>query len=121
APTSRPAAGVRGAALLPNSARQFLMRHYQLLGVESSYGNTRGVPTADVLAFDPELKRLYVASESGTESVFEERGQELVSLGSVHASHAHSVAVDPRTHHVFLPLENVGGRPVLRIMEPGSQ
>lgn len=75
----------------------------------------------DVLAFDPTLKRLYVASESGTVSVFEERGKELMSLGSVHIPHAHSIAVDQRTHRVYLPLENVGGRPVLRIMEPMSQ
>lgn len=75
----------------------------------------------DVLALDPGLKRLYVASESGTVSVFEERGRELVSLGSLHVPHAHSVAVDPRTHRVYLPLENIGGRPVLRIMEPVSR
>ena len=34
--------------------------------------------------------------------------------------HAHSVCVDPATHLVYLPLENVGGRPVLRIMEPSG-
>ena len=34
------------------------------------------------------------------------------------ATNAHSVAVDPRTHLVYLPLRNVRGRPVLRIMAP---
>jgi hypothetical protein len=29
---------------------------------------------------------------------------------------AHTVAVDPQTHLVYVPLENVGGRPVLWIM-----
>jgi hypothetical protein len=28
------------------------------------------------------------------------------------------VSVDPRSHLVYLPLENVNGRPVLRILEP---
>jgi hypothetical protein len=32
--------------------------------------------------------------------------------------HAHTVAVDPATHRVYLPLENVNGRPVLRILAP---
>ena len=27
------------------------------------------------------------------------------------------VAVDPATHRVYFPLENVGGRPVLRVMD----
>ena len=27
------------------------------------------------------------------------------------------VAVDPHTHRVYLPLENVDGKPVLRILE----
>ncbi len=33
---------------------------------------------------------------------------------------AHSVRVDPKTHLVYFPLENVNGRPVLTIMEPLS-
>jgi len=28
------------------------------------------------------------------------------------------VAVDPKTHLVYLPLENVNGHPLLRIFEP---
>ena len=34
--------------------------------------------------------------------------------------HAHTVCVDPATHLVYLPLENLDGHPVLRIMEPGQ-
>jgi DNA-binding beta-propeller fold protein YncE len=70
----------------------------------------------DVLAFDPGWRRLYVASESGTVSVFTETGAGLVHEGDVRMPHAHSVAVDPRTHLIYLPLQNIGGRPVLRIM-----
>jgi DNA-binding beta-propeller fold protein YncE len=72
----------------------------------------------DVLSFDPGLGLLYVSAESGTVSVFRVRGKELVSQGQVTMPHAHTVCVDPGTHLVYLPLENVDGRPILRIMEP---
>jgi DNA-binding beta-propeller fold protein YncE len=71
----------------------------------------------DVLAWDPTRRRLYVASESGVLSAFSVDGATLRPVGELRAPHAHSVAVDPRTHHVYLPLENVGGRPVLRVLE----
>lgn len=73
----------------------------------------------DVLAIDPGLHRLYVASESGTVSVFDIGRAEQVKLGqALFAPHAHVVAVDPRTHKVFFPLQDIGGRPVLRIANP---
>lgn len=75
----------------------------------------------DVLAFDPGLRRLYVASESGALTVFEEGNSGLVSLGEYRASHSHTVAVDPSTHRVYLPLQDVGGRPVLRILVPPAR
>jgi DNA-binding beta-propeller fold protein YncE len=75
----------------------------------------------DVLAFDPGMRRLYVASESGTVSVFRVSATGTVKEGDVHAgSNAHVVAVDPSTHLVYLPLKDLGGRPVLRIMEPAT-
>jgi DNA-binding beta-propeller fold protein YncE len=72
----------------------------------------------DVLAWEPLLHRLYVASESGALSVFWLDRQTLRPIGEVRAPHAHTVAVDPRTRLVYLPLENINGRPVLRIYEP---
>lgn len=72
----------------------------------------------DVLAFDPGLNLLYVASEGGGVTVFKEKGRRLAKVAEVKAPNAHSVSVDPRTHRIYLPLKNVGGRPVLRIMEP---
>jgi DNA-binding beta-propeller fold protein YncE len=72
----------------------------------------------DVLAWDPSWRRLYVAAESGALSAYWLDGKTLRPIGEVRASHAHTVSVDPRTHLVYLPLENVGGRPVLRIYEP---
>jgi DNA-binding beta-propeller fold protein YncE len=72
----------------------------------------------DVLAYDPGLRRLYVSAESGQFHVFERKGARLALLGSFEMTHAHTVAVDPKTHLVYLPLENVDGRPLLRIMRP---
>ncbi len=74
----------------------------------------------DVLAYDPGLKRLYVSAESGTVTIFQNNGESLTLLGSLEMPHAHTVSVDPKTHLVYFPLENVGGRPILRIMQPAQ-
>lgn len=72
----------------------------------------------DVLAFDPASARLYVAAESGVLSVFHLAGRDLILDENLRIPHAHTVAVDPSSHLVYLPLENVTGRPVLRILSP---
>jgi len=72
----------------------------------------------DVLAFDSGLKRLYVSAESGNVFVFRENGKTLVDEGHISIPHAHTVCVDPNTHLVYFPLENIDGHPLLRIMEP---
>jgi DNA-binding beta-propeller fold protein YncE len=74
----------------------------------------------DVLAFDPGLARLYVSAESGTVTVLQESNRDLKTLGQFHMPHAHTVSVDPQTHLVYFPLENIGGRPLLRIMQPSQ-
>jgi DNA-binding beta-propeller fold protein YncE len=77
-------------------------------------------PDVDVLAFDPGLRRLYAASEPGTVAVFAVGANlSVTELGrGVVGPNAHSVAVDPTTHRLYFPLADVGGRPVLRVMEP---
>lgn len=75
----------------------------------------------DVLAFDRGLQRLYIGCESGAVAVFEERDGSLISIGEYRAPHAHTVAVDPTSHKVYLPLQDVGGKPVLRILSPQAQ
>jgi YVTN family beta-propeller protein len=81
--------------------------------------DTGGNP--DVLAFDQGLHRLYVASESGVVSVFDEQNRTLVLKASGKlADNAHTVAVDPSTHRVYFPLENIEGHPVLRVMDATS-
>jgi DNA-binding beta-propeller fold protein YncE len=74
----------------------------------------------DVLAFDSTLGRLYVGAEAGVVAVFEERDSSVTQLGWYRASGAHTVAVDPSTHKVYLPLEDVNGRPVLRVLLPSD-
>ena len=75
----------------------------------------------DVLAFDPGLKLLYVSAESGDVRVFREDGKKLVSLGALKMPYAHTVCVDPGTHLVYFPLQNLNGKPLLRIMKPAMQ
>ncbi len=73
--------------------------------------------TPDVLDLDRALQRVYVASESGPLTVFDYFGGAVRQLLKVDAGpNAHSVAVDPATHHIYLPLQNVNGHPVLREM-----
>jgi DNA-binding beta-propeller fold protein YncE len=75
----------------------------------------------DVLAFDRGLRRLYVACESGAVAIFDLRGAKLTPFGVYRAPYAHSVAVDPATHRVYLPLQEVGGKPMLRILQPAPR
>ena len=76
----------------------------------------------DVLAFDRGFGRLYVSAESGVISIFDERGKNLEKIGEgFFAANAHTVAVDQRTHRVYFPLQNVGGKPVLRIAVPSDK
>ncbi len=76
----------------------------------------------DVLAVDKGFGRLYVSAESGIITIFDERGRNLEKVGEGFlAPNAHSVAVDSRTHRVYFPLQNVGGKPVLRIAVPSDK
>lgn len=72
----------------------------------------------DVLAWDPSWRRLYVGAESGALSAFVADAKSLRPLVVIRMAHAHTVSVDPRTHLVYVPLENVKGHPVLRVFAP---
>jgi DNA-binding beta-propeller fold protein YncE len=76
----------------------------------------------DVLAFDAALQRLYVSAESGIITIFDEHDRGLQKVGEgLFAPYAHSVAVDPNTHRVYFPLQNINGKPVLRIAIPSDK
>ncbi|MDT5209779.1 MAG: hypothetical protein QOF67_2194 [Mycobacterium sp.] len=76
--------------------------------------------TPDVLAFDPGTNRVYVAAESGWVSIFDHDHGHLTVRGSAHlADGAHSLALDPTTHHSYIPIsKDHNGSPVLREYEP---
>jgi len=73
----------------------------------------------DVLAYDGGLHHLYVAGESGIMTIFSVQKESVKKIyeGFI-APHAHTVAVDQTTHFVYLPLENINGKPVLRVYKP---
>lgn len=76
----------------------------------------------DVLAFDTDLRRLYVSAESGIIAIFNEKDDRTLQLlaNDDLAPKAHTVAVDSSTHRVYFPLENVNGKPTLRIVVPSD-
>ena len=78
--------------------------------------------TPDVLAYDPGVRRVYAASESGVVSVVDDDHGHLSSRGSAHlADGAHSVALDPTTHHSYFPIpKGPNGSPVLWEYEPSA-
>jgi DNA-binding beta-propeller fold protein YncE len=75
----------------------------------------------DVLAYDPGLGVLYVATESGPVHLFRVSADGVARLGAVWVGpNAHTVAVDPVSHEVYFPLMQAGAGPVLRVMRPGA-
>jgi DNA-binding beta-propeller fold protein YncE len=71
----------------------------------------------DVMALDLDRSRLYIAAESGSVDVFDTSGAVPVLIGRQQVNDAaHSIAVDPMSGQLFLPLSNVDGSPVLRLM-----
>lgn len=75
----------------------------------------------DVLAFDPKLGYLYVASESGIVSIFRVRDRKVEKFGDYPVgANAHSVLVDPETHLLYFPLPKSENGAVLRIMKPNN-
>lgn len=125
-----PVAGCEGAhGLYLNSAARVAYvaceRNARLVAVDMSTWQVGGSDsvggTPDVLAFDPSLGRLYVASESGTVSVFQADAKALRKVAEgVAGPNAHAVAVDQASHNIYLPRANLNGKPVLRIMAPAG-
>jgi DNA-binding beta-propeller fold protein YncE len=83
-------------------------------------GTITGAGHVDVLALDAARHRVYAASEDGIVSAIQvTHGGRPRLLGQAHlAARAHTVAVDPQTSLVYLPLGRSGGSSVLRIMRP---
>ncbi len=73
----------------------------------------------DVLILDPARSRLYVLAESGVATVIDTSARPATRVArATLADGAHSGAVDPRSHHLYVPIANVSGHPVLRVLAP---
>lgn len=96
----------------------------QLMTVDLASGRTLNKqPVAhdpDVLAIDGETHRLYVATESGNLSTYNIAVPDKPSsLGDVFvATGAHTVAVDPVSHHLYFALAALDGHAALRVLAP---
>jgi DNA-binding beta-propeller fold protein YncE len=73
---------------------------------------------ADVVQYDPGLRRIYVACSSGFISVFQVDDPEHVrKIEDIPVERkVHSLAVDVETHRVYAPEEEDQGRPVARMV-----
>src|SRR5205807_6791253 len=73
---------------------------------------------ADVVQYDPGLRRIYVACSSGFISVFQADDPEHVrKIEDFPVERkVHSLAVDVETHRVYAPEEEEQGRPVARMV-----
>ncbi|HEY5027522.1 MAG TPA: hypothetical protein VIK39_03870 [Candidatus Angelobacter sp.] len=76
------------------------------------------VKGGDVIAFDPGLKRIYVACYDGAISVFQEDDpMHFRKLGDVPVQKkVHSLAIDPETHRVYVPEQEENGAPAAKIV-----
>jgi DNA-binding beta-propeller fold protein YncE len=73
---------------------------------------------ADVVKFDPDLRRIYVACSSGFISVFEAQdGDHYRKIEDFPVEKmVHSLAVDLATHRVYAPEQEERGQPVARMV-----
>lgn len=117
-----------GLAVDPGSRVAFIAcdSNATLLTLDLTTGQVTGTNMVgeqpDVLAYDQNAHRLYVASESGWVSTLDLRGQQLSISGSDHlADDAHVVAVDPDTHHSYYPVPaGANGHPALLEFAPAD-
>jgi hypothetical protein len=117
--------GAHGVQLHPSARAAYVAceGNAKLLPVDLATGKVGAAQpigdVPDVLALDAGLGRLYVAAERGPLAVFAVDGPSVRKLADGNAGpNAHSVAVDPATHELFLPLNDLGGKPVLRVLAP---
>ena len=119
-----PAKSPHGLALNAKTHRLFCAgTNGKLAVIDSMSGNVitsvNVAPGIDQIAFDPELKRVYCASRTGVISVVEETAQGAAPLGDVKtAPGAKTIAVDPKTHAVWVAYADKEKSYVLRLNVP---
>ncbi len=116
--------GNHGMALDPRHRRAFLSYEGNDLLTVFDLGKHQPVtylpmaPGADVVKFDPGLRRVYVACLSGAISVFQEDDADhFPKLEDFRVpKKVHSRAADEQTHRVYAPEQEEDGRPVARMV-----
>ena len=109
-----PAKSPHGADLDTKGHRLFAAGgNGKLVAIDLLSGKVTGTadiaPKVDEIAYDPDLGRVYCASGSGVLSVVDVRCADLKSLGTIPTHKgAHSVAVDPQTHAVWIAFAEEG-------------
>jgi DNA-binding beta-propeller fold protein YncE len=113
-----------GMALDPKARRAFILcngNHVLDVFDLDAHRSITSVPIAtgaDVVKFDPELKRIYAACASGVIVVIQE--DEPLHFHKLEdfrvEPNVHSLAVDAETHRVYAPEQEEGGRPVARMV-----
>lgn len=126
-----PCKGNHGMALDPLHQRAFLScENNNLMAVfdlqkHQVITTLRMADGADVIKFDPGLKRIYVACYSGAISVFQQDDPDHYrKLDDFPTQRkVHSLAVDERTHRVYAPEEQENSKPVARMIvyEPANR
>ena len=122
--TVAPCKGNHGMALDPQHRRAFLVCEDNNLMAVLDLEKHRIIttlpvaPDPDVIKYDPGLRRIYVACYSGAISVIQEEDPDhFRKLEDFPAQHkVHSLAVDERTHRVYVPEEEENGKPVARMI-----
>jgi hypothetical protein len=78
-------------------------------------------PGADVVKFDPGLRRIYAACSSGIIAIYQEDdAQHFRKVEDFPVQKmVHSLAVDVATHRVYAPEQQEDGRPVARLIVYG--
>jgi YVTN family beta-propeller protein len=113
-----------GMALDPETHRAFLLcggnRTFTVFDLDAhkSIAHFPLPPGADVVKFDPGLRRAYAACSSGSITVVQEDGPDRfrkLEDFPVQPS-IHSLAVDPVTHRVYAPEQTENGKPVARMI-----
>ncbi|HEU4414940.1 MAG TPA: hypothetical protein VFT65_09185 [Candidatus Angelobacter sp.] len=122
--TVSPCKGNHGMALDVEHRRAFLVCEDNNLMAVLDLERHRVVTTLpvaddpDVIKYDPGLKRIYVACYSGAISVIQEDDPDhFRKLEDFPAQHkVHSLAVDERTHRVYVPEEEENGKGTARML-----
>ena len=85
-------------------------------------GHVDGAGHIDVLALDPGTQQVYATAEDGVVTALQLRGNaQPRMIGRQRLVRAHTIAIDPRTHLIYLPLGRASGRSVLRILRPNQR